>query len=788
VLDIETGKEVCPPYEHDQEVVSMAWRSDGRLLAAACTDQRIYVWNHVERRLQSVLEGHAGLGIVIKFSNAGDFLISTGWDGTTRLWDPVSGRQLVQGEGHFVDLGRDDRQLALMSARRGPSGAMERPGTSGSTERESPSQTAHTYDLGMWEVAGGWECRTLHHGFVGNRTRRPDHWGPTSLDFAPDGSLLASSHLDGVRLWDLAGAVSTPEQRGAGNAVAEIGHLPMRWTAHVRFHPKGDSLFTYGLSGLHHWPLRHSNESTANRQSSILDPRSSRVLQIGLPHTFDVPGNWTHPTIDCDRLGQRLIALDHARSRALIYDLKEPGRKRILRHPGLNVCTLSLDGRWVLTSSYAENNEANVKVWDAAEGKVVWRPPGGNRIGFFTPDGRCLVTSPPRDGALRVWELGSWHPERTLPRPNAKPLTIAPTPDGMMLVSMEPGPPRFFNTATGKELATLEAPRNYGGAAGARFSPDGTWLAVATGNHTVHLWDLRAIRRGLADLDLDWELPAYPPPIGKAVPGPVRLEVSAEVADFIKVRDVFLRALGQTDVKQWQAAIESYSQAIEQDPSYYDAYIERGRAYAELRQWPQAEADFAKAIELAPDQSGAWYSRALVCLARDDDNAYRTTRTAMVKQFGETPMPDDAYWTAWTCAMRPDSETAAQQTVRMAETLLADPTPHFDDLVVLGAVLYRAGRFKEAVGRLNEAAQAHNVGQHRRQAIIYTWLYLAMAEHRLGRSEAARKWLDRAADAFAKDQGNGADDPLANDRGPWNRRLTLALLRREAEAVLKEPR
>ena len=69
---------------------------------------------------------------------------------------------------------------------------------------------------------------------------------------------------------------------------------------------------------------------------------------------------------------------------------------------------------------------------------------------------------------------------------------------------------------TGKELATFEAPRNYGGELGPRFSPDGSWLAVPTGNHTTHLWDLRAIRRGLAELDLDWDAPAYGPHVAHA--------------------------------------------------------------------------------------------------------------------------------------------------------------------------------------------------------------------------------------------------------------------------------
>jgi WD40 repeat protein len=439
-----------------------------------------------------VLEGHAGLGILIKFNHAGDFLISTAWDGTTRLWDPVSGRQLVQGEGHFVDIRRDDRQLALIRARK------------------------DTCDLGLWEVAPGWECRTLHHGSVGNRTPRPEHWGPTAIDFAPDGRLLASSHLDGVRLWDL-------------DHFTEAGYLPVPSTAQVRFHAKGDSLFTYGQSGLSRWPIRTATAAAARETDRD-------VLQIGLPQAFDVPGNWVHPYFDCDPLGRRLIAVDYPRSRAYLFDLKEPGKKLELGQPGLTCCALCPDGRWALTWSPAAPGKSSMSVWDAAEGNIVWRSPPGESMGYFTPDGRWLVTSPPGDTPMRLWEVGSWQPGGTLPRPSANRLALGPSPDGMVLVSMDPGPPRLFHAATAKELATLEAPRNYGGAGGARFSPDGTQLAVATGNHTIHVWDLRAIRRRLTELDLDWDLPSYPPPVAQDNAEPLRVEVSSEVVESLKER------------------------------------------------------------------------------------------------------------------------------------------------------------------------------------------------------------------------------------------------------------
>ena len=101
VLDLETGKEVAR-YQHPQQTEACSWRSDGRLLAVGCMDQRIYVWDHAKGRLQSkdrlqsVLEGHHGKGIRVSFTKAGALLISTGWDGTTRLWDPASGRQVAR--------------------------------------------------------------------------------------------------------------------------------------------------------------------------------------------------------------------------------------------------------------------------------------------------------------------------------------------------------------------------------------------------------------------------------------------------------------------------------------------------------------------------------------------------------------------------------------------------------------------------------------------------------------------------------------------------------------------
>ena len=56
--------------------------------------------------------------------------------------------------------------------------------------------------IGVWDVATGAECRTLHPEMLGNRSEARDATGVTAADVSPDGRLVATSDGDGVRLWE----------------------------------------------------------------------------------------------------------------------------------------------------------------------------------------------------------------------------------------------------------------------------------------------------------------------------------------------------------------------------------------------------------------------------------------------------------------------------------------------------------------------------------------------------------------------------------------------------------
>ena len=51
---------------------------------------------------------------------------------------------------------------------------------------------------------------------------------------------------------------------------------------------------------------------------------------------------------------------------------------------------------------------------------------------------------------------------------------------------------------------------------------------------------------------------------------------------------------------EYQKAIEEFSQTIELDPQYAEAYYIRGHSYANLGQYERAIEDFDNAIELEP--------------------------------------------------------------------------------------------------------------------------------------------------------------------------------------------
>src|SRR5262249_13997918 len=128
---------------------------------------------------------------------------------------------------------------------------------------------------------------------------------------------------------------------------------------------------------------------------------------------------------------------------------------------------------------------------------------------------------------------------------------------------------------------------------GAAFSPDGSRLVVTTNDGpAVHVWDLRAIRRRLAPMGLDWDAPPYPEsdPAGPSAP-----QLPAPRVDFGG-----LTAFIENSTESAESLIQWYPARLQEHPDDSEAYHQRAHALVRLNRVGEAADDLAQAIRLRP--------------------------------------------------------------------------------------------------------------------------------------------------------------------------------------------
>ncbi len=301
-----------------------------------------------------------------------------------------------------------------------------------------------------------------------------------------------------------------------------------------------------------------------------------------------------------------------------------------------------------------------------------------------------------------------------------------------------------------------------------------------------------------------------------------------------------------TELQEYGKALEAYSKAIEFDPSFSYTYKSRALTQFHLEHDSEALADIAKAIELNPDDTSTliWISPALI-LKRPDTTFYNGLlkiadqaveranqspasyigRAQLLVEFGEfekarqdfrsvvsaelpgyyqhyqvallsiklndlegykascqlilnatttTSKAIELQLASWTCALAPGAVKDYTEVLAFSRAAIsANPVnPQF--INGLGAVLMRAGGYSEAKLELERALTAVDSENTSRSDGLY---FLAMTEHHLGNVDAARVQLTTANEL--------ADRELAGDPS-WKRRLTIELLRKEAQNLISD--
>jgi tetratricopeptide (TPR) repeat protein len=158
----------------------------------------------------------------------------------------------------------------------------------------------------------------------------------------------------------------------------------------------------------------------------------------------------------------------------------------------------------------------------------------------------------------------------------------------------------------------------------------------------------------------------------------------------------------------------------------------------------QAVHEAALAIDGLPDDKREdiihFGIQLLSLVALGDLPGYRSAAGKLLSQYSKASDPNSLNNAAWLCSYAAVADADLAVPVQMAEKALAGYAPEQKRyaLNTLGAALYRAGRIDEAIARLDESVKAAGgVGDPQ------DWAFLAMAHHKKGNDDEARRWLEK---------------------------------------------
>jgi WD40 repeat protein len=379
---------------HDEPIQDLSFSPDGTTLATASTDGTARLWDlATHRQSGAALKDPAGTGGFngIAYSPDGGRLATAGVNGFTRIWDAAGRRPLgtaladnrlpvrraaFSPDGKILAVAGDDGMVRLGDPVAHQQTGATLPGLSAvavSPDGKTLATAERDNTTRLWDVA---TQRPVGRPLRPADDRTIDRKGALfGLTFSPDGGMLATAGLDGVRLFDTAG------RRQIGPPL-----YAERPIGTVEFSPDGKRLAIARNGAIQFWQL------AARRQTG---PRIHVPDHTNLLSAMAISADGaTLATVGGDRT-VRLFDVATGRQRGAPIPVAVNGI--------LDELKFSPDGR---TLAIAANNDT-VRLWNISPRRQIGTLTGHNdwisEIAF-SPDGKVVATGS-ADDTVRLWDL-----------------------------------------------------------------------------------------------------------------------------------------------------------------------------------------------------------------------------------------------------------------------------------------------------------------------------------------------------------------------------------------------
>ncbi len=229
IWDVETGERVGT-VDAPALIRGMSWSEDGKLLAGACTDGRVYLWDAGTGERLGELVGHQGEAVDVHMDPEGRFMTTWAWDNSARIWRSDTMEEIFESVQGWVITNVRDR-LAFE----------ERPHYFTIAKFEPSREFTRL----AWPTAGNWQTAQISR----------------------DGAFAVTAGQPGVVVWDL----------GRGEAAIQLSEEPTESCIML----PDDTVLALGRAGLWSWRLIRRNGSVEAAERRLLHAEAGLVRMAG---------------------------------------------------------------------------------------------------------------------------------------------------------------------------------------------------------------------------------------------------------------------------------------------------------------------------------------------------------------------------------------------------------------------------------------------------------------------------------------------------------------------------